>query len=135
MLDTVLTSFSDSILTLTALLQIPNTMTLPTVNSITNENFIASDGCLINTVENAPTIEHFFIFPNPLKSPTIKLSQYFNNGTLEIYDLTGQLIYSTTIDGLTNQFTLPFQLSGGNYFARILTPDEVYSTRFVFVSE
>jgi hypothetical protein len=75
------------------------------------------------------------LFPNPVEGKlNIRINGKENELTLQIRDVTGQLIHSETLSGLNGDVTHQVDvtaLHNGVYFIRLMNGDRNYTGKFV----
>ncbi|WP_339611184.1 T9SS type A sorting domain-containing protein [uncultured Planktosalinus sp.] len=99
----------------------------PLTGCSTSQIFATKAWCPILIENPTPKEYNSLIYPNPGNTEVTFYYEVSSNlnfgGTVEVFSVTGQLIYSNSIDG-NNQFTLPYSIStSGTYFIRTTTTD------------
>lgn len=89
-----------------------------TINSV---NFLAveSNCCIDLSVSEHPAAIHFNVFPNPTADFMNVYSTYTEKSTIQLYDITGKMIFDQTISQPQNQYNVS-GLATGLYVYRIL---------------
>ena len=75
------------------------------------------------------TLSQAQVFPNPASDRiTVKCNKEFN--TIQIINISGQIVYSATVNG--DQTTIDTSnLSAGNYFIRVITNEGAHSVKLI----
>ena len=75
------------------------------------------------------TLSQSQVFPNPASDRiTVKCNKEFN--TIQIINISGQIVYSATVNG--DQTTIDTSnLSAGNYFIRVITNEGAHSVKLI----
>ena len=91
------------------------------------QKFASKGICLLPPENLLPKTYNSLVYPNPGDTSVTFYYEVSSNvafgGTVEVFNVTGQILYSNTIDGNT-QFVLPYSIStSGTYFIRTTTSD------------
>ncbi|PKO99290.1 MAG: hypothetical protein CVU03_02415 [Bacteroidetes bacterium HGW-Bacteroidetes-2] len=92
-----------------------------------SQQFATKRWCPILSENLSPKTYNSLVYPNPGDTSVTFYYEVSSNvafgGTVEVFNVTGQILYSNTIDGNT-QFVLPYTIStSGTYFIRTTTTD------------
>lgn len=115
----------------------PFEISVTVINNLTNSRCQTSDAVNIN-ITNADAIKtidknNIKIFPNPSKGIVkIKFNKIINNGTIELVNITGQIIYSEEFENLSGVKELDFSdFNNGVYFVKLYFDNEIIKKKIV----
>lgn len=104
--------------------------------------FVASSGILLALddirVTETPDKNILLVFPNPVQNGNINLSVYLtsdNQGTLELIDISGKLVFSQSVKLTSGENTLKYSIPAsykGSYILRLITSDRVLNQKVLF---
>jgi len=78
--------------------------------------------------------EGIIVFPNPSNGKSFKLTNNFSgNGVivLEVFDMSGRVIYSKSVNFGQNTISFPNRLDKGNYFVIVRNKHNTYKEKFI----
>jgi len=103
--------------------------------------FVGSRGVLtgIKSIGTSVNPNHLLVFPNPIHNGEVNLSYFLTStggeGTLQLIDFTGKLVFSRTIKLTNGHNTLKYNFSTsfkGVYVLRLITTKNVWSQKIIF---
>lgn len=107
--------------------------TVSSVNSAITQGFHQPEDSLTGMEANLPGTMEVYVFPNPFQSRlTIQMQHNRIPMTLELYDLTGKLLYTQKIQA--NKSTVELNLasfSSSGYLIRLVSGDGRYHTSYI----
>lgn len=115
-----------------------------TIANIYYQNFMhiyhdAGGVTAVNNIEQEPSNQGLNVFPNPVRDGKATISFYIsqggNSGTLQLFDITGKMVFSHTISLTNGENKLPYNfpvLYKGMYILRLITAKHVWSKIVVF---
>ena len=76
-----------------------------------------------------------FVYPNPIKNNTININSvdfYENETPVEIYDLRGQLLFSKSFLGTSNQLKIDVSnIPSGIYILKIISKEKIFNYKII----
>ncbi|MFK8008687.1 MAG: DUF4465 domain-containing protein [Saprospiraceae bacterium] len=88
------------------------------------DNVVTSDGVV--AVENVEASSLFEIYPNPASEFLVLKNLENENAEVAIFDMTGRVIYNTTLTGFLNEINIQ-NLAKGTYMVKVQTETKVAS--------
>jgi hypothetical protein len=94
----------------------PRTVTVSSETTFT-ANFATCENVGIVETGRAPSLQ---VYPNPTNNTlNVELERFVNNGTLTLFDMSGKLVLSQSLNGNSAQINLS-ALTAGNYILRLV---------------
>jgi hypothetical protein len=86
----------------------------------------------VNTNEVAVNTSKVSVFPNPNAGTfSIQLPEGFENGTINIYSLSGSLVASKAINTMSNRFDFKLDVNAGLYLVSVVSSENTWTSRMI----